>query len=246
MTQRLTLAASSGLPLLSLAFHVAMGVIALVTGYVAIATRKGSPWHRRAGLVFVCTMIATGLTAGAISIYEGKPFGGGFLTAYLVFTAYTALRPLPAFGRAIEIVLLVLVSIATYGMFRNGMTALGNPNGTLDGVPAGMLFFLGSVFLLAAIGDVRVLRAGGIQGSKRIARHFWRVCFGLFIASGSFVAQLVKMPFMPAQLRSVPVIVLLGGAPLVVLLYWMWRIRLRHNLRGLMTKPIEAPFVPIA
>ena len=68
------------------------------------------------------------------------------------------------------------------------------------------------------------------------------MCFGLFIASGSFVAQLTQMAFMPGWMRSVPVIIALAAAPLVVLLYWMWRIRLRHNLRGLMTgNPIEAP-----
>ena len=50
------------------------------------------------------------------------------------------------------------------------------------------------------------------------------------------------MKFMPPQLRSMPVILLLGGGPLVVLLYWMLRVRLRQNVRGLMTaKPVEAP-----
>lgn len=34
--------------------------------------------------------------------------------------------------------------------------------------------------------------------------------------------------------------VVLGSAQLVMLLYWMWRVRLTKNLRGLMTaKPIE-------
>jgi hypothetical protein len=50
------------------------------------------------------------------------------------------------------------------------------------------------------------------------------------------------MKFMPAWMRSVPVILVLSAAPLVVLLYWMWRVRLRQNLRGLLTaKPIESP-----
>jgi hypothetical protein len=36
-------------------------------------------------------------------------------------------------------------------------------------------------------------------------------------------------------------VVLLAAGPLVLLVYWMWRIRLKQNLRGLMpTKPIEA------
>ena len=68
------------------------------------------------------------------------------------------------------------------------------------------------------------------------------MCFGLFIATGSFVAQLVKMTFIPEWMRSLTVILVLAAGPLVVLLYWMWRVRLRQNLRGLMTaKQIEAP-----
>lgn len=41
MSQRLTLATSTGLPLLVLAFHVAMGVAALAAGLIAITARKG-------------------------------------------------------------------------------------------------------------------------------------------------------------------------------------------------------------
>jgi hypothetical protein len=49
------------------------------------------------------------------------------------------------------------------------------------------------------------------------------------------------MKGIPDALRSLPVILVLSIGPLVVLLYWMWRIRLKQNLRGLMTrKPIEA------
>lgn len=125
--------------------------------------------------------------------------------------------------------------------YLDACTALDRPGNQLDGVPAGMFFFLGTVVLLAAIGDLRVFRAGGIHGTRRLARHLWRMCFGLFIASGSFAAQLVMMTSMPAQLRSVPMILVLGGGPLVVLVYWMIRIRMKENLRDLITvKPIAA------
>jgi uncharacterized membrane protein len=242
VTDRLTLATSTGLPFLSLAFHVAMGVVALAAGLVAIAAPKGGRWHRRAGLVFVYTMIANGITAAGISAFEGKSPGGGVLTVYLVFTAFTAVRPLPALGRGVDIALMALASAFAAATYLGAFTALGRPGNQLNGVPAGMMFFLGTVVLLAAIGDFRMIVAGGIQGTRRVARHLWRMCFGLFIASGSFAAQLVMMKFMPPQLRSMPVILVLGGGPLVVLLYWMWRVRLRRNLRGLMTvKPIEAP-----
>jgi uncharacterized membrane protein len=242
VTDRLTLATSNGLPLLSLVFHVAMGVIALAAGIIAIASRKGGETHRRAGRVFVYSMIANGITAAGISAYEGKSINSGALTVYLVFTAFTTVRPLRALGRGVDIVLMALAFIFAAATYRGGITALGSPGNQINGVPAGMFFFLGTVILLAAVGDFRMIRAGGIKGTRRIARHLWRMCFGLFIATGSFAAQLVMMKFMPPQLRSLPVILSLSVGPLVVLLYWMWRVRLRQNLRGMMTaKPIEAP-----
>ena len=241
MTERLRLATSTGLPFLLIAFHVAMGVTAFAGGIVAIAARKGGSWHRRAGLVFVYAMIAMGLSAVGVGVYEGKEdVAGGALAAYLVFTAWTTLKPLPGTGRRVDIALMGLAFLFAVGSYRNAVTALGRPGNQLNGVPAGMIIFLGTIILLAAIGDFRMIRAGGIQGSRRIARHLWRMCFGLFIATGSFTAQLVRMTFVPPQLRSITVILVLSVAPLVVLLYWMWRVRLRRNLRGLMTStPIE-------
>jgi len=38
------------------------------------------------------------------------------------------------------------------------------------------------------IGAFVILR-GGLVGAQRVARHLWRMCFGLFIAVGSFAAQ---------------------------------------------------------
>jgi hypothetical protein len=31
-----------------------------------------------------------------------------------------------------------------------------------------------------------MLLRGGVVGTQRVARHLWRMCFGLFIAAGSF------------------------------------------------------------
>ena len=236
MSTRLTLATSNGLPFLVLAFHVVMGVAGLVSGYVAIAGRKGGTWHRRSGRVFVVAMVAMGLSAVIVSVLEAKQdVAGGALAAYLVFTGWTTVRPLPGTARRAHIALMLLALLFALGEFANAITALGRPGHQIGGVPAGMMFFLATVILLAAIGDARMIRAGGIQGSRRLARHLWRMCFGLFIASGSFVAQLTRMKFMPGWTRSVPVIIALSAAPLVVLLYWMWRVRLRQNLRGLIT-----------
>lgn len=233
VSERVTFATSAGLPLMALVFHVAMGLAALVAGFIAITVRKGGTWHRRSGLVFVYTMIATGITAAGISLFEGKTGTGGALTAYLVFTAYITVRPLPGARRRVDIALMVVALAIAAVTYAGAFTALGRPGNQLDGVPAGMTFFMGTIVLLAAIGDVRMIRAGGIQGSRRLARHLWRMCFGLFIASGSFF--LGQMKFIPEPVRIVPVIVALAVSPLVLLLYWMWRVRLKQNLRGMMT-----------
>jgi hypothetical protein len=216
-----------------------------VVCFIAIAVRKGGTWHRRAGLIFVYAMIATGITAGGISFYEGKAsFVGGLLTAYFVFyfvfTAYTTVKPIPGVGRRVNIALMVLAFTLAGSEYARGFTALDKPGNQIDGVPAGMMFFMATINLLAAIGDARMIRAGGIQGTRRLARHLWRMCFALFVASGSFLIG--QMKFIPEPIRIVPVIFAVALSPLVILLYWMWRIRLRQNLRGMMTaKSMQAP-----
>ena len=230
MADRLTLAASTGWPFVSLAFHAAAGTAALAGGWVAIVARKGGPWHRRAGLVFVYAMIAMGLSAVAISVYEGKQgVAGGAAAAYLIFTGWTTVRPLAGQRRSADMALLVLPVVVGIGGLIQGIAALDLPGRQSEGVPAGMHLFLATVFLLAAMGDVRMIRAGGLRGSRRLARHLWRMCFGLFIASGSFVAQLVRMPFLPGSMRSLPVILAVSAGPLVVLLYWLWRVRRQRS-----------------
>jgi uncharacterized membrane protein len=235
VSDRLTLATSTGLPFLVLAFHVATGMIALVAGFLAIGVRKGGEWHRRSGIAFVYAMLATGITAMGIALYEGKP-AGGVVIVYFVLTAWTAVKTLPGAGRGVDITLMVLAAALSAGEYVRGFTALDRPGNQIGGVPAGMMFFMATILLLAAIGDARMIRAGGVRGTRRIARHLWRMCFGLFIASGSFFIG--QMKFIPEPVRIVPLLSALGIAPLLVLLYWMWRVRIRQNLRGLLTAKI--------
>jgi len=242
VVNRLTLATASGLPLLVLAFHVTTGLVAIVAGFTAIAARKGGAWHRRSGLAFVYAMLATAVAVVGVSLYEGKPDStGGVLIAYFVLTAWTTVRPIPGISPSprVDIALMVLALTLAANGYHWGFLALDAPGNQLDGVPAGMMFFMSTITLLAAIGDARMIHAGGLQGSRRLARHLWRMSYGLFIASGSFFIG--QMKFVPKPIRSVPVLMLIGISPLIILLYWMWRIRLRQNLRGVVTlKPIAA------
>jgi hypothetical protein len=99
-----------------------------------------------------------------------------------------------------------------------------------------MNFFMGSVMLLAAAGDVRMLVRGGVLGAKRIARHLWRMCFGLFIAAGSFFLGGANRPLrllstvglgqhLPRALFSTGLYLALTILPLILLIFWLIRVR---------------------
>jgi hypothetical protein len=238
VSDRLTLATSTGLPFLTLAFHVGTGLLAVTAGFIAVAVRKGGTWHRRSGLIFVYAMIATSIAVAGISAYEGKSIAGGVVIAYFVITAYTTVKPFGSVGRRLDIALMVLAFALAAAGYRVAFIALGRPGHQINGVPAGMMFFLNTITLLAAVGDLRMIRVG-VQGTRRLARHLWRMSFALFIATGSFFIG--QMKFIPEPMRNVPVLFAIGVSPLVILLYWMWRVRLKRSLRGLTTaRPIEA------
>lgn len=216
----------------TLQLHIAAGAVAVITGYFALLAGKGSTAHRKGGLVFVAAMATMGITAAAITIKSGEGAGiGGLLVLYLVVTGLTTVRPLRTGQRGVDvacITLAVLFAIVTFMAAVENVTKFG---GVRDGVPAGMQFFMGAVTSLAVVGDVRVLRSGIPAGARRIARHLWRMCFALFVATGSFF--LGQADEIPVALRIWPVLFVLALAPLAFLLYWMWRVRLRRSLRGL-------------
>ena len=89
-----------------------------------------------------------------------------------------------------------------------------------------MSFILAAVLLLAAAGDVRIMRFGVPRGGPRLARHLWRMCFALFIAAGSFfslrerVAQILPEPFTTGPMRALPIVLLFAA-----MFYWLWRVR---------------------
>src|SRR5258708_2995774 len=95
---------------------------------------------------------------------------------------------------------------------------------------------MGSVALLAAAGDVRMLVRGGVLGAKRIARHLWRMCFGLFIAAGSFFLGPSNRPlrllsavgvgkYLSPPLFTTTFYLILTILPLILLIFWLVRVR---------------------
>src|SRR5688500_10789588 len=85
-----------------LVVHILAGAVSLIAGYVALATAKGATVHRRSGIVFVAAMLVMCALGGVLAARGGGPWGwvsfrAATLTAYLVVTALTTVRP-PAEG----------------------------------------------------------------------------------------------------------------------------------------------------
>src|SRR5580698_5087945 len=229
--------------------HICAGSLGLLSGTAAIVFRKGSPRHVLAGRVFVASMLTMAVGATYLAIVKHQPsnIGGGILTFYLIGTAWlTARRRDGETSRFDWVALLIPLAIGVL-TWMNGVKVVRSGASSQDGVPVGMSFFMGSVCLLAAAGDVRMLVGRGVSGAKRIARHLWRMCFGLFIAAGSFFMGPSNRPLrllkaaglgehLSPALFSTGVYLTLTLLPLVLLVYWLVRVRFTDFHKG---KPIQ-------
>lgn len=217
----------------SLFVHIAAGSIAILAGYIALFAAKGAGLHRRSGTVFVYAMIVMGMTATAVAAFRNIPgsLAGGPVASYFVITAVTAVRPI---HRRLDIAMLIValtISALSYG---RAATAIAQGHWTINGVPVAMTLFLGTVLLLAAVADIRLLRGSRLTGARRIARHLWRMCFAFWIATGSFF--LGQMDEFPEWLQKPALMAIPALLPLVVMLYWVWRIRVRRRVAGLVLR----------
>jgi len=149
--------------------------------------------------------------------------GGGVLTFYLVATAWVTARRRDGETNIFDWVALLIPLWAGIGGWINGLEAVHSPTGSKYGVPAGMHVFIGSVMLLAAAGDVRML-VRGVFGVQRVVRHLWRMCFGLFIATGSFFLGQGSKVF-PDWLLKTNVLFIPAILPLILLIFWVVRVR---------------------
>jgi hypothetical protein len=154
----------------------------------------------------------------------------------LIVTAWLTARRRDGKTERFDWVLFLIPLVLGILTWMNGIAVVRSGASEQDGVPVGMNFFMGSIMLLAAAGDVRMLVAGRIVGAKRVARHLWRMCFGLFIAAGSFFMGPSNRPLrllstvglgqrLPSAFFSMNVYLILTVAPLILLVYWLVRVR---------------------
>jgi hypothetical protein len=213
--------------------HILAGTLGMLSGFVAAFLRKGSRRHGIAGKVFVIAMLSLSASGVYLAIMKSQPGNilGGTLTFYLVGTAWMTARrtdnaePGIFDWGALLVVLAVAASQITFGL-----EAAFSQTGLKYDYPPWPYFFMGSVALLAVIGDVRMLVRNGISGAQRIARHLWRMCFALFIAASSIF--LARQHIFPAILQRTGVLYFLSFLPLLLMIFWMLRVRFTNAFKS--------------
>lgn len=217
------------LPILVL--HIFGGTLGILSGFLAAFLRKGSRQHGIAGQVFVISMLIMAAAGTTLAVMKSEPGNilGGTFTFYLVATAWMAARRAEhGISRYDWAGAAVVFAVAASEMTLGTRAAL-SPTGMVYDYPPGPYFFIGMVALLAFVGDVRLLVRGGVAGTLRIARHLWRMCFGLFVASASLF--LARQRLFPELMRKTGTLVVLSFLPLALLIYWLIRVRFADVFR---------------
>jgi uncharacterized membrane protein len=203
--------------------HIFAGVVSLLAGTFAMVVRKGGRLHRASGNVFTVAILILASSALYLAIRKSQTGNiiASIITFYMIATAWLA-------GRRRDIGKLDFAALVggisgAAAILMLGVHVLHHPN---RDAPAAMCFFLGGMLLLAATGDVRMLIRGGISGRPRIVRHLWRMCFGLFFATGSFF--LGQQQVFPIFLRGTLFLTVLAFLPLPLMIYWLFRVRWRR------------------
>ena len=213
---------------MTLLVHILAGGLGLISGYVALSAAKGATLHRKSGIFFVYVMVTMAITGMLISAVEGVApainVPSALLTFYLVITSLTTVRPPAAGSRSLDIAAMLMALGIALSCFGLGVAAIAR-GGRGAGI-AYPLFLFGGVGLSASVGDLRMIRAGGVRGASRLVRHLWRMCFALFIASMAFFPRLGRLELFPKPLLALPVLL-----PLFLYLYWRWRLRPRGSSR---------------
>jgi hypothetical protein len=217
------------LPILIL--HIAAGTLGMLSGFVAVFLLKGSRRHGIAGNVFVVSMLSLAAAGVYLAFMKSDPGNilGGTLTFYLVATGWMTARRKEQETTVFDWVALLVVLAVGVIEVTCGLEAAKSPTGMKYGYPPGPYLIMGTVALLAAGGDIRMLVRHGISSTQRLARHLWRMSFALFIAAGSIF--LARQQLFPAFMRKTGMLYLLSFLPLILMIFWLIRVRFTNAFK---------------
>ena len=205
--------------------HVAGGMVALLSGAMAFAVRKGGSMHALVGTWFCMSMFVVGITAAILLPFKSPPESpiGGIMVCYFVATAWMAAHRRSGIPGRLEKIACASVLLIAVAIIGEGIKLAMNP--ALHSGPPGpiVLLVLGGLCLLAGLADLRFIIRGQLSATQRITRHLWRMCFAFFIATGSFFLGQQKV--LPQVLHGSPVLFVLAFAPFALMIFWLVRVR---------------------
>jgi uncharacterized membrane protein len=227
-----------------LVFHVSAGTLGLLSGTAAMSLRKGSHRHRVTGNVFVIAMLCLSVSGAYQGFMKHQMLNGlqGVLTFYLVATAWWTARRGDGEAGIFDWAALIVPLAVGAGLATYGLEAANSHMGSEGGSPAAAYFIFGSVALLFAAGDVRMLVRGGVSGSQRIARHLVRMSYALFTATGSFF--LGQPQVFPAALRKTKLLFIPAFLPLILMIFWRFRVRFTNVYKDEVVDRMRPRFNP--
>jgi uncharacterized membrane protein len=204
--------------------HILTGTVALVSGALSFAVTKGGNLHRKFGLTFVLSMIVMA-TSGALLAFISKEtlnMVAGLVTFYLVTTVFLTVHPPKKQARIVHSVLMILGFVIGIYAIWIGLISLHNGKDSIDGKPTQVIMVFGSISLLAAISDIRLITKARLTRKSQLVRHVWRIGFTMFIATASFF--LGQSQVLPEAIRHGVTLT----APVLLVLcltnYWLIRV----------------------
>jgi uncharacterized membrane protein len=214
--------------------HIASGAIAVATGTITFAVRKGATRHVNVGRIFTLAMGLSSFLGAIIGLIKYETFyitfHAGVLGLTLVISGWLLARVRSVRRGSVFIIIACVNLINTAGLLAAGFCAQTLPEQVLRGFAATDYFFLAGMAGVAVINDLVILLCKTMSQKHRIAQHVWRMSIGFFIAAGSaFTGPGVGV--FPEVIRNSGILSLPELITILLMLFWLCRILLGGGAR---------------
>ena len=218
------------------ALHIAASLVAVAGGGAALLSRKGSRLHAAGGRAFAAamlTLLAMGLAIAPLKAAPSYVLVVSTVVAfYLVATGWATIRHKQARAGRLEYWGLAIALACAAAHLCFCLLAAASADGRFQGMEVALILPNLAIALAGAAGDLNFILRGQLSARQRLARHVWRMCVPMFLATFAFFAgNFGQEIFIPEALRGS---MLLGLPPLAVLAamaWWLLKLRFPQALR---------------
>ena len=238
--------------MLAYGLHIGGGTLGLLSGTVAAFAAKGSNLHRRAGTIFFVSVLTMAAFAALLAIAIPGQFFNLIGRTYVIDLGVTAWmtvrRPEGAVGLPEKIAFVVVFVLCVPFALLAFQLGMGLPPFVgsavaFEGPILIAVYAFTFLVVFSAVTDAKVILDGGISGVPRIARHLWRMCLALTMATGSaFTNGLPRL--LPGPMHVTTIYFLPQLVPLAVLAFWMIRVRLSGWRNGAAAAQARPSLIP--